>query len=212
MRIVTCKQGSREWHAARVGVTTASMFRIARSRKKGSGERTEAALDYAFRLAVEILSGEALDDNFETWAMRRGHELEPDARIAHQADIGVYVQPVGMVLSDDGHFGASADGWIEGDGGAEYKCLIAPGELRTTLIGHDLAKYTDQVQGNLWLSGRTWWDFCIYCPPMKAATGKDFFRWRMRRDEAYIEAMVEDLLEFDNLVQQNVAELRKLAA
>lgn len=146
MRVVTCQQGSREWHAARVGVTTASMFRIARSRKKGGGERTEAALDYAFRLAVEILSGEALDDNFETWAMKRGHELEPDARIAHQADIGVYVQPVGMVLSDDGRFGASADGWVLKDGGAEYKCLIAPGELRTTLIGHDLAKYTDQVQ------------------------------------------------------------------
>ncbi|SPC17347.1 conserved hypothetical protein [Cupriavidus oxalaticus] len=211
MRLVTCQQGSKEWIAARVGVCTASMFRTARSRKKGSSERTEAALDYAFRLAVEILSGEALDDNFETWAMRRGHELEPDARIAHQADIGVYVQPVGMVLSDDGRFGASADGWIGDDGGAEYKCLVSPAELRTTLIGHDLAKYMDQVQGNLWLSGRRYWDFGIYCPAMKAI-GKDFFRWRIQRDEEYIEAMVADLLEFDSLVQDNVAELRKLAA
>lgn len=212
MRIVTCSQGSREWHTARTGVITASMFRTARARKKNSRERTDAALDYAFRLAVEILAGETLDEGHETWQMRRGHELEPDARIAHQADIGVYVQPVGMVLSDDGHFGASADGWVLEDGGAEYKCLIGPGELRTTLIGHDLAKYTDQVQGNLWLSGRAWWDFCIYCPPMKAAVGKEFFRWRIQRDDDYIDAMVEDLLDFDRLVQANVAELRKLAA
>lgn len=47
---------------------------------------------------------------------------------------------------------------------------------------------------------------------MKAATGKDFFRWRIQRDEEYIDAMVADLIEFDKLVQSNVAKLRKLAA
>ncbi|MDE4918321.1 YqaJ-like recombinase protein [Cupriavidus metallidurans] len=211
MKIVTCIQGDATWIASRAGVCTASMFRVARSRKKNSNERTDAALDYAFRLAIEILSGEPLDGGHETWQMRRGSELEADARVAHQADIGVYVQPVGMVLSDDGKFGASADGWIGADGGAEYKCLISPAELRTTLIGHDLAKYMDQVQGNLWLSGRRYWDFGIYCPALKAI-GKDFFRWRIKRDDDYIDAMVEDLLEFDQLVESNVAELRKLAA
>lgn len=209
MRIVTCRQGSREWIAARAGVTTASMFRVARSRTR-NGELSDAALNYAFGLAVEILSGSPLDGGHETWQMRRGHELEPDARIAHQADIGAYVQPVGMVLTDDGRFGASADGWIGEDGGAEYKCLISPEELRTTILGHDLQKYTDQVQGNLWLSGRKWWDFCIYCPALKPV--KEFFRWRIQRDDDYIDAMVEDLLDFDKLVQDNVAELRKLAA
>ena len=210
MKIVECAQGSPQWMAARSGVITASMFRVARSRKKTTRERTEEAQDYAFRLAIERLNQEPLDGGHETWQMRRGHELEPDARIAHQADIGVYVKPVGMVLTDDGKFGASADGWIGEDGGAEYKCLISPEELRTTIIGHDLQKYTDQVQGNLWLSGRLWWDFCIYCPPLKPV--KEFFRWRIKRDDDYIEAMELDLIEFDKLVEQNVAELRKLAA
>lgn len=212
MLIVECTQGSPAWLQARAGVNTASNFRIARSRKKNSVQRTEEALNQAFGTAIERLSGTPLNEGHETWQLRRGHELEPDARIAHQADIGVYVQPVGMVLTDDRRFGASADGWIGDDGGAEYKCLVSPAELRATLIGNDLAKYMDQVQGNLWLSGRAWWDFCIYCPAMKEAVGKDFFRWRFQRDEEYIDAMVEDLLDFDKLVQDNVTELRKLAA
>jgi len=210
MRIVTCQQGDATWHASRAGVITASMFRVARSRKK-NGERTDEALNYAFRLAIERISGSPLDSGYETWQMRRGQELEADARIAHQADIGEFVQPVGMVLSDDGNFGASADGWIRDDGGAEYKCLIAPDELRTVLIDHDLKKFDDQVYGNLWLSGRAWWDFGLYCPALKAI-GKDFFRWRIKRDDDYIDAMVEDLLAFDRLVESNVAELRKLVA
>jgi len=210
MRIIACSQGDAAWHAHRAGVITASMFRVARSRKKTTHERTEEALDYAFRLAVERLTGQPLDGGHETWQMRRGHELESEARIAHQADIGVYVEPVGMVLTDDGRFGASADGLIGEDGGAEYKCLISPEELRTTIVGHDLKKFEDQVQGNLWLSGRLWWDFCIYCPPLKPV--KDIFRWRVRRDDEYIEAMELDLIEFDLLVEENVDALRKLAA
>ncbi len=210
MIVVTCQQGSEQWLQARAGVTTASNFRIARSRKRGGGDWSDTALKLAFGTAIERISGASLNEGHETWQMRRGHELEPDARIAHQADIGVYVQPVGMVLSDDRAFGASADGWIGEDGGAEYKCLISPDELRTTLIDHDLEKYTDQVQGNLWLSGRKWWDFCIYCPALKSV--KEFFRWRIERDDDYIDAMVADLWEFEKLVQSNVAALRKLAA
>ncbi|AOY93883.1 hypothetical protein BKK79_00765 [Cupriavidus sp. USMAA2-4] len=207
--IVNCSQGDVDWLQARSGVCTASMFRIARSKKTG-GQPTEAALDYAFRLAVERVAGAPLDSGYETWQMRRGHDLEPDARIAHQADIGIYVQPVGIVLTEDRCFGASADGWIGDDGGAEYKCLVSPEELRTTLIDHDLQKYTDQVQGNLWLSNRQYWDFCIYCPALKPI--KEFFRWRIQRDDDYIDAMVEDLWEFEKLVQHNLAELKKLAA
>lgn len=211
MLIVECTQGSETWLQARAGVNTASNFKIARSRKK-SGEWSEEALNLAFSTAIERESGFPLNEGHETWQMRRGHEMESDARIAHQADIGVYVKPVGMVLTDDRVFGASADGWVGDDGGAEYKCLVSPKELRTTLINHDLQQYMDQVQGNIWLSGRVWWDLGVYCPAMKASTGKEFFRWRVKRDDDYIDAMVADLWEFEKLVQHNLAELKKLAA
>ena len=119
MILHTAPQGSPEWHAARAGVITASMFATCRQKLKSGpskGEFAAAAGDYAFRLAVERISGQPLDEGFETWAMRRGHELEPAARLEHELAIGVVVQPAGFVTTDDNLFGASADGLIGEDG------------------------------------------------------------------------------------------------
>ncbi len=206
-------QGSPEWHAARAGVITASMFRVAREKLKtgpNKGQPSSAARNYAFRLAIERISGEPLDEGFETWQMRRGHELEPDARRAHEMHAGVVVEQVGFITTPDGKFGASADGLIGNDGGAEYKCLVSPEALRDTLLGNDISDYTDQVQGGLWLSGRQWWDFCIYCPAL-AQIGRELSRWRVTRDDDWIEEMERDLIEFERLVCFYEAELRKPA-
>lgn len=50
----------------------------ARAPKSGpnKGDFTEAAKDYAFRLAFERISGQLMDEGFTTWQMDRGHELE----------------------------------------------------------------------------------------------------------------------------------------
>jgi hypothetical protein len=200
VKIVDCVQGTPEWLAARAGVITASNFRIARTRKP-NGELSDTARHLAFRLAIERISGIPLDDDApETWQMRRGQKLEDDARTLHMAEIGVRVKPVGIILTDDDKFGASADGWIGSDGGAEYKCLIGPKELEAIYIDDDPTKYVDQVQGNLWLSNREWWDFCVYCPALENIN-LHFYRQRVKRDEAYIEAMVSDLWAFDNVVE-----------
>jgi hypothetical protein len=171
------------------------------------GDFSDAGKDYAFRLAVERISGEPLDEGFETWAMRRGHELEPDARQAHMVAAGVYVKRVGIVLTDDHAFGASADGFIGKDGGAEYKCLVSPERLRTVLVDQDLAEFEDQIQGGMWLTGRAFWHFGLYCPALKAA-GRAFSYWECRRDDNYIERMELELLEFKALVDRNEALLR----
>ncbi len=164
------------------------------------GDFTEAAKNYAFRLAVERLSGQALmDDQYETYAMRRGHELEPEARELHSFQIGVEVQRTGLVLSDDNRFGASADGLIGEDGGSEYKCFVSPEKLRAILVDNDLSVVADQVQGCLWLTGRKWWHFCLYCPVLmplgRALTIRPF-----DRDENYISALEADLEAFDIFV------------
>ena len=78
MILHTAPQGSPEWHAARAGVITASMFKVARGKLKtgkNAGGFKEDAKDYAFRLAIERISGKPLDEGFETWQMKRGHEL-----------------------------------------------------------------------------------------------------------------------------------------
>ena len=164
------------------------------------GDWSDAAKNYAFRLACERIAGEPLDgDQFETFAMRRGRELEEVCRIRHEAAIGQIVDLAGFVVTEDGKFGASADSLIGDDGGAEYKCFYAPEKVRPILTADDWGDVQDQVQGCLWLTGRKWWDMCLYFPAL-ASVGKDFTRRRVMRDDNYIEKLEADLVEFDRLV------------
>lgn len=201
--VIHCTQGTREWHQARAGAITASMFAVARAKLKSGpdkGKPTAAARDYAFRLAVERISGEPLDEGFETYQMRRGHELEPDARAAHERRIGVMIEQAGFVRTSDGLFGASADGLIEDDGGSEYKCLVSPERIRTVIVDQDLGQFMDQVQGCLWLTGRRWWHFCLYCPALAPAK-RELVIHEVARDEDYIERLEADLVLFNGMVE-----------
>lgn len=255
MIVIECDQGSPEWHAARAGVITASMFETARSKVGGltsqqqayvsalrsgkdqkaamelagykaapksetvqralDGERvgdfSESAKDYAFRLAVERISGEPLDEGFSTWAMKRGHELEPDARMEHEQQTGLFVERAGFVLTDDELFGASADGLIGDDEGAEYKCFVAPDRLRAFHIDNDASSVIAQVQGCMWITGRKRWHLGLYCPALKSA-GRQLWLRTFERDDNYIEELERDLVEFAALVSFYESELRKKAA
>jgi hypothetical protein len=199
---VDCEQGSPEWHLERAGLITASMVATVRDTYKSGknkGEHKAAALNYAFRLACERISGQPLDEGFQTYQMKRGNEMEPEARARHEFEIGCEVIPTGMVKTVDGRFGASADGLIGDDGGAEYKCLVSPERIRSVLIDGDMSEFTDQVQACLWLTGRTWWHFALYCPALEPA-GKDLTLYEVQRDDDYIAEMEHDLVEFDKLV------------
>jgi len=251
MIVVRCDQGSPEWHAARAGVITASMFCVARERVGGIDDRqllyveaikagkteaeamlvagyktkpradaiaralagqkvgslSSAAKDYAFRLAIERISGQPLDEGFQTWAMQRGHELEPAARLAHEIAVGVVVERAGFVLTDDGVFGASADGLIGDEEGSEYKCLVDPARLRAVLIDDNVSEFMDQVQGCLWITGRRRWHFGLYCPAL-APIGRELWWTVIERDDNYIEAMEQDLMEFRAYVDELEARLR----
>lgn len=153
-----------------------------------AGDFSEAAKNYAFRLAVERISGQPLDEGFETYAMRRGHELEPDARMEHEIQSGLIVQTAGFVTTDDGVFGASADGLIDDDGGAEYKCFINPEKLRAFHMDNDASGIMDQVQGCMWITGRKWWHIGLYCPALEPVS-KQLWWKRFERDDDYIEQL-----------------------
>lgn len=173
------------------------------------GDFSEAAKNYAFRVAIERISGTPLDEGFETWAMRRGHELEPEARREHEIQTGMVVQRAGFVLTDDDVFGASADGLISDDGGAEYKCLVSPERLRAIYLDGDISEFTDQVQGCMWITGRKWWHFGLYCPALEPI-GMQFWWREIKRDDDYIENMELDLVEFARLVDQYEARIRAM--
>ena len=213
-QIIECQQGTPEWHQARVGVITASMFAECRKRLKSGpnkGDFSEAAKKYAFKLAIERISGQLLEeDKFETFEMRRGRELEPEARLAHENAKGILVEQVGFVKTEDGLFGASADGFIDDDGGSEYKAFISPSSLMPIILQGDISDCMDQIQGGMWLTGRKYWHFVLYCPALKAVN-RHLTIFEVQRDDDYIEQMEKDLWEFNRLVEKYKLELEKAA-
>jgi hypothetical protein len=201
---VLCDQGSPEWHRARCGRLTASNFHIMRAIARlkfgpNAGDYSAEAKNHAFRVSIERISEEPLDGGFETWAMTRGHELEPEARGEHEVEAGVIVERVGFMMTDDGAFGCSLDGIIRPEGRSEYKCYVDPEKIRSIVLHGDISMAIDQVQGGLWISEGEWMDFCLYCPALRSA-GKQLVRKRIYRDDNFIEELEADLLEFKALV------------
>ncbi|MBB04098.1 MAG: hypothetical protein CML03_01000 [Pseudooceanicola sp.] len=214
MQVIKCPQGSVEWLEARTGAITASMFEECCKRLKSGpnkGDFSAAAKDYALKLAIERISGSLLqEDKFETFEMRRGHELEPEARLLHEEKTGLFIEQTGFVISDCGHYGASVDGMINDDGMSEYKCFISPKSLRHILFDNDIDSVMPQIQGGMWVTGRQWAHFVLYCPAL-ADCGKALKIIDVKRDETYIEEMKAGLLEFNNLVESYKDKLNQAA-
>ena len=213
-KIIECDQGSVEWLNARTGAITASMFSECRKRLKSGpnkGDFTSAAKQYAFRLAVERISGQRLEeDKFETFEMRRGRELEPEARLLHEERKGILVEQAGFALTADGKFGASVDGLIDDDGVSEYKCFIAPSSLMPIILDDDISDCIDQVQGGMWITGRKYGHFVLYCPALKSVN-KELKIIEVLRNDDYIEELEADLMEFDRLVEEYKNTLQEVA-
>lgn len=201
---IVAEQGSRDWFEARTGAITASMFTECRKRLKSGnnkGDFTKAGHDYAFKLAVERISGELLDEpDFQPWQARRGNELEPEARLAYECASDVLVEQTGLAITEDCLYGASLDGLVDDDGGVEIKCFLAPSKLAPILLHADIGDCKDQIQGGMWITGRRWCDFTLYCPALKCI-GRELTIIRVERDDEYIAELESDLVAFNTLVE-----------
>jgi hypothetical protein len=76
------------------------------------------------------------------------------------------------------------------------------------LLEDDIAEYIDQIQGCMWITGRKWWHFGLYCPALEPAN-LDLYWKHVARDDGYIEAMEIDLIAFRALVLEYESKLRR---
>jgi exodeoxyribonuclease (lambda-induced) len=216
MKFIECPQGTAEWLAARCGKITASCFADAISvcqKKSGTrnvGDPTAVAERYAGDLAIERISGKPHGEPPKAWVLERGHEMEALARMHYEARTQSFVTEAGICLNDDEIFGYSTDGLVDDDGLIEIKAPIDSSKILAMWATGDTSEYDHQMQGGLWITGRKWCDFIMYVPDL-ASVGKDLFVKRIFRDEEFIDAMVERLGQFDNLVQQYVRLLQEAA-
>lgn len=213
MIFVEAPQGTDAWYQARVGKITASCFADAvsvmqkNSATRKVGDPTAVAERYAADLAIERISGKPHGEPVKAWVLERGHEMEVRARMLYEARTGAFITESGICLSDDGIFGYSSDGLADDDGLIEIKAPIDSIKIMDMWRTGDTSEYDHQIQGGLWLTARKWLDFIMYVPDL-AAAGKDLYVKRIYRDEAFIDKMVQQLADFDRLVNDYTIILR----
>lgn len=105
-----CEQRTAEWFECRRGRLTGSVAGDITAKGRDSGEAVKRR-DLRMRLALERLTGKCLDSGggYQSAAMKRGTELEPEARAMYEAISGRMVSEVGFVASGCGRLGYSPD-------------------------------------------------------------------------------------------------------
>jgi putative phage-type endonuclease len=164
MIILDAEQLSDEWFAARAGLPTASNFDKLITTK---GDPSKQAHLYMCDLAHEAITGKKADGYIND-IMQRGTELEPEAIGFYEGVRDAEVTKVGLCYKDDQKkFGASPDGLVGHDGLLELKCPLGKTHVSYILAGKLPTAYFQQVQGQLFVTGRKWVDFMSYYPGVK---------------------------------------------
>lgn len=201
MITIDCPQNSAEWHKARSGIPTASMFS---SIITPTGKASTSAQTYMNQLLADYIAGKPVDPWEGNKYTDIGTEREPESRSLYELFTDNTVESVGFVYKDEKRLvGCSPDGLVGDDGLVEFK-----NPKGSTLIGYKLkgglpSNYKPQVQGQLWITGRQWCDFMAYHPDL------GHYLHREERDEQYITIMsglvskfIITMLEQRKLLQQ----------
>lgn len=169
-------QGTPEWRKLRMGIPTASG---ADKLITPTGKLSSQWRGYAYELVTERLLHEVSETLDGISYIERGRDLEADAVQQYELVNDVRTARVGIILTDDGRWGASPDRLILGPrddlasippkAGLEIKCPKAKTHVGY-LIDSDAPAYKPQVQFQIMVCEFSYVDFCSYhpmCPPFQ---------------------------------------------
>lgn len=198
LEVLHCEQGSPEWHTARLGVPTASMFATVQAKGKDGGASLTRKT-YLYKLAGEIITGEPAE-NYSNAYMERGHTMEAEARDMYAFLGDDAPQQVGFIRN--GPKGCSPDSLIGDAGMLEIKTKTAHLHIECLLRDNFPPEHRAQCQGALWVAEREWIDLAVYWP------GLPLFVKRAYRDEDYISALASAVAQFNDELAQIVERVR----
>ncbi len=199
------EQRTEEWYAARCGKVTGS--RISDVMMAPS---TQGYQKYRAQLIAERLTGE-VDETPTTAAMQHGIDTEDRARAMYQLETGLIIQEVGFIDHATIEMaGASPDGLVQSEGGAEFKCPQKEEHIRVCTGGEIKKDYFRQCQWGMECTGREWWDFISFCPML--ADEYQLFVRRIYRDEKAILQINERVEAFLESVSEGVLVMEGMAA
>ena len=158
---------------------------------KGLGKTGET---YAFELACEIVNGRNMDDDFVSFDMQRGIDLEPYAFEKFSelaAEDFLKVSQCGFFELDE-NTGGSPDGIVSDNSVLEIKCP-KPNKFFRLVADNNIDQcYIDQMQHQMLVTGSIqayFFNFCIY-------NGDPLYHQILvKRDQKRIDLMIERIAE-----------------
>jgi putative phage-type endonuclease len=199
-------QGTDEWKLARVGSVGASDApKIVRKTKSGySADRDTLLLSKM----LERLTGQPVSI-YQTPAMTRGLELEPEARRVYQIVHGHDdVEEVGIVVHPrikGSH--ASPDGLVGEHGLVEIKCPGAPAHLDMVEGDRISNDHLVQCMWQMSCTGRKWCDLVSFNPdfPLKL----QLYVKRVPRDQSHIAELEREVGKFVDELEAKLDKLKR---
>jgi len=155
------EQQSQEWFDLRKGKMTASNAQAIWNNWKGLET-------YIIEMMAESFSS-APKEVYSNEHTARGNELEPLARWIYELENMLTVDQVSFIEYNE-FIGCSPDGLVWEEWGLEIKCQNDVKHFKMIIDGIEKnldSGYVWQVQMNLWVTKRQWWDLAFYNPNFK---------------------------------------------
>lgn len=192
------------WFADRLGRVTASC--VSKIMPLKSGKYGTDRANYHAQLVTERLTGRPTE-GFQSAAMLRGIEMEPQARAMYSFQSGHDVVEVGFVPHPTIDMaGASPDGLCGSDGLVEIKCCGAARHIEMLSGSEPEDRYVKQVMFQMACTGRQWTDLAYFNPDLPEEM--QLVVLHIERDEAAIAQMEAEIVKFLGEVDATVAQLR----
>ena len=198
-------QESKDWMLDRCGQFTASRSSDLMAKTKSGPSAMRGNL--LALLAVERLTGQPVE-TYQNDAMRRGTELEAEARDAYSFTTGNAVTESGFVrYAELPNTGCSPDGYVGTEGLVEIKCPASMAKhLDALRSGSHAQEYRWQLQHQMLCTGTPWVDAVSYDP--RFPDHLQLAIVRVLRDESAIAELVQAITVADAEVESIVEELK----
>lgn len=205
------EQGTEEWRKARCGLLTASETKLIITPKTLQAANNEKERTHLYELAAQRVNN-FVEPTFQSYDMLRGKEEEIVAKAVYSQEFAP-ITDMGFVTNDrfvftnaDGiqenfTIGCSPDGLVEDDaaglGGVQMKSRVQKYQFET-IIGVIDPEFVIQIQTELLVTERAWWDFCSY------SNGMNLFVKRMFPDPKIQKAIEDAAVGFHTRLDANI--------
>lgn len=193
MKIYNMEQGTKEWRDVRKLKFTASHA----STIIANGKGLQTLVDEM--LAEYYSSGNYPEytDEYKNYQMKRGNDFEDKARKIYEFETGNKVETVGFIELDD-RIGVSPDGLVGEDGLVEIKNHSDKVFLKLAETKKIDKKYLDQMQMQMFVTGRSWCDYFAFNPNFNPS----FIKIRVNKDVEVFGQLVDGLRAGRTLLEE----------